>query len=1111
MNRARACVFKQLCLLVVAMSSFLQPLTAAAASSPVTQAWVARIEGPPSSAVEAGAMMVGPSGDVFVAGIISSPGQDGEILVSRHDTAGSLVWQQRFEPTFAGAAGGYVTAIAARGTNIYVAGSITTTNTGQDFLTLKYRDTGELEWAVRFDGGGRFTDIASAVAVDGLGNVVVAGDAISTNGSFDLTVVKYGPGGSLLWTYQYDSAGSNRDISAGLRLDDAGNIYIAGTAAEWTEQSAAVTLKLSPDGQELWVARETSGSVYGVAARGLDVDSVGNVVTVGTERFATVAWKYDASGSRQWLARYRAEEPASMQARQVRFDGGGNVLLAADLFGSGTNDAVVVKYAPDGRQLWASRIADPNNVAHVQGFDVDAAGNTYLCVTPNYGVVTVKIGADGVQLWRAAYDTPEFYDSGRFVDVDSSGNVFMAARSFPPFVTRVFVSLLKYTQQSVPGLPVATVTPALMQVDPGTNVVFTAGTAGAGPIQFQWRRNGRAMPNETNVTLAISNVQMVHRGDYSVVVSSPAGATISAEARLSVRTPPEVLIDPTNTVAYLGTETAFLATVAGNDFVVLQWRHNGTNIAGATNEILHLRNLTTTTGGTYDIVATTSGGSATSSAAGLRISSALELLRVTTQRSYYTGWNYEPRLQVLPNGDSIILMRTNNPAAGSTLLLRKLDATGALLWSASVVAVGLTNVEAAGLASDLAGNLFVIGVSGEPYINTAVITAKFSAGGQQLWFRSLAATNELGAGNASLAVDPNGNSTVGALGYYGTTVVRYSNTGDVIWSIYHPSGEDDTLAVAVDASGNSYIGTTIRVTIDSATHNEVRLRKIDPAGGAVWTRLIGDGQHHRLERIALDPSGNLIVAGTRYVEAEPGDRMFVIKYSPAGERLWLTRTGGDWPDLSNIPAMAIGAGGEITIVTTSDDDAEPEHSRVIRITTNGHAQFQVMDPQVIVNSPSQLALDGFGNAYITGSGFRPATGNDVVTAKYDSYGHRHWLAYHGVNSLTWRYGLALGVDAAGDIRVLATTDYFPDSDIELSLLHYRQRDPAGTFRLQLVRDTAGTFHLSTPTTEPFLIEASTDLQQWTPLSAGETQQLLQPGGAAFSGTPQRFFRLRSDE
>jgi hypothetical protein len=63
----------------------------------------------------------------------------------------------------------------------------------------------------------------------------------------------------------------------------------------------------------------------------------------------------------------------------------------------------------------------------------------------------------------------------------------------------------------------------------------------------------------------------------------------------------------------------------------------------------------------------------------------------------------------------------------------------------------------------------------------------------------------------------------------------------------------------------------------------------------------------------------------------------------------------------------------------------------------------------------------------------------------------------------------------------------------------------------LVRDTAGTFHLSTPTTEPFLIEASTDLQQWTPLSAGETQQLLQPGGAAFSGTPQRFFRLRSDE
>ena len=194
-------------------------------------------------------------------------------------------------------------------------------------------------------------------------------------------------------------------------------------------------------------------------------------------------------------------------------------------------------------------------------------------------------------------------------------------------------------------------------------------------MQFQWRKTGRVIPGATNSTLVLNDVQVVHRGDYSVIVSNAAGATISAEARLSVRTPPEVVVAPTNTVAYLGTETAFIVTVAGNDFVELQWRHNGTNLPGATNEILQLDNLNAAAGGAYDIVVTTVGGSTTSSAAGLRISSAVELLRRTQHPSSFTSWQYEPRLLVMSNGDSIIMARTNTSANHSTILLRKLNAT----------------------------------------------------------------------------------------------------------------------------------------------------------------------------------------------------------------------------------------------------------------------------------------------------------------------------------------------------------------------------------------------------------------------------------------------------
>src|SRR6185295_4114697 len=97
-----------------------------------------------------------------------------------------------------------------------------------------------------------------------------------------------------------------------------------------------------------------------------------------------------------------------------------------------------------------------------------------------------------------------------------------------------------------------------------------------------------------------------------------------------------------------GTDAAFLATVAGNDFAVLQWRHNGTNISGATNEFLRLFPLNKSDDGAYDVVVSTLGGTSTSSAAGLRISSALELVDSSPHRSAFSSWDYVPQLRVLP-------------------------------------------------------------------------------------------------------------------------------------------------------------------------------------------------------------------------------------------------------------------------------------------------------------------------------------------------------------------------------------------------------------------------------------------------------------------------------
>ncbi len=1070
----------------------------------VTADWSTRVQGPEGVLSEAAGIAIGPTGDVFVVGHVMNSSRHYDLLLSRHGAGGDLIWQRRFTPADGATADELATAIVAQGTNVYVAGVVTGSNGNPDILTLKYRDSGELEWAARFDRGGPYGDHPVALAVDGAGNVVVGGESSTANTGVDITVLKYDLSGALMWSHFHDGTAHSTDRLTTLRMDAAGNIYVAGNSASVGYRFMAATLKLDADGHQVWLAEEGSSYAYtDLDVSGMDVDSAGRVVTAGTDRVYAATWSYDESGQRRWSARHRAEEGWPVRGGHVRFDGAGNVIHAISVYGSGVNDAVVVKYAPDGQQLWATRVANGQGIFHAQALDLDAAGNAYFTAAPGTDAVTVKVGADGSQLWSTAYDSGDGrYDSGQFLKVDPAGNVFVATRS--AFFSDIFVSLVKYTQQPVPGLPIATVTPVVRVVDPGATVTFAVEATGNGPLGFQWRKNGRALDGATNATLTLENVQAEQRGDYSVLVSGPAGATTSADARLSVRVSPVVTVDPIQTIGYLGTVAGFAARVEGNDFSTLQWRHNGTNIPGATEELLYRKDLNPADAGLYDVIVSTIGGAVTSSAAGLTVSGAVRLIGESSHRSHFIGWDDHPLLHVSPAGETIVVGLSNHPAYGPSLMLHKQDAAGALLWQAVFASPDFTNAQPSALRLDAAGNIYVAGVSLQPYIPAASAVLKYSPNGNLLWFRPQTGTNQAGAFISALAVDPEGNSTLGILSFSGTTLIRRSSAGDVVWSSHDDSLLDDTLAVVTDDAGHSYVATTPRDTYIP------RLRKLDASGATVWTRSLTNVPSSSLRALALDEQGNLITAGTVYGESQLEGTMFIGKYTPAGDQLWLRRTGG--AEVRDIRDMKIGPGGEITLLTQSDDDFTPEQSGLTRLDANGQVRSRVAETEILFNSGgSPLALDVFGNAYVTGSGGRTATGPDVATAKYDAEGRRLWLVYHGAPNFAWEYGISLGVDAAGDVHVLGSGSILGDSSVDLLLLHYQQRDPRSTFRLSLVRDAGGTFHLATPATEAFRIESSMDLFHWTALNQDEAQRLLQPGATPFSAGPRRAFRLVFDE
>jgi len=161
--------------------------------------------------------------------------------------------------------------------------------------------------------------------------------------------------------------------------------------------------------------------------------------------------------------------------------------------------------------------------------------------------------------------------------------------------------------------------PASQTVLAGANVTFTVGASGAAPISYQWRLNGANISGATASQFTTNNVQLASAGSYSVVVTGPYGPINSANAVLTVHTPPVITAQPTNVTAGLGLGAAFSVSATGTSPLSYQWRRNGGSLTGATTSVLTFASVQATNAGTYSVVVTNLYGTATSSNAWLTV------------------------------------------------------------------------------------------------------------------------------------------------------------------------------------------------------------------------------------------------------------------------------------------------------------------------------------------------------------------------------------------------------------------------------------------------------------------------------------------------------------
>lgn len=167
--------------------------------------------------------------------------------------------------------------------------------------------------------------------------------------------------------------------------------------------------------------------------------------------------------------------------------------------------------------------------------------------------------------------------------------------------------------------PTITAQPQSRTVVAYTSTTFEVQAGGTPPFQYQWRRNGTALPGATNQSLLLTNIQAAQAGAYTVLVFNSAGSLASSNAVLTVLMPAVITRQPQSTNLLIGTNCTLTVAATGTGTLRYQWKMNGTNLPGATASSLALTNVQFEHSGLYTVTVTDDIGTAYSDPAVVKV------------------------------------------------------------------------------------------------------------------------------------------------------------------------------------------------------------------------------------------------------------------------------------------------------------------------------------------------------------------------------------------------------------------------------------------------------------------------------------------------------------
>ncbi len=329
-------------------------------------------------------------------------------------------------------------------TNVYVAGATLNTSGNYDLLVTKYNTSGAVLWTQQYNGNGNGDDYALDLQLDNSGNVYVTGTTYeNTTDSLNTITIMYDASGNQQWLSTYNGNGSGNDVGAALFVDNStGEIFVAGS--EWEGSSALydfLVLKYDNSGNQQWAANFDNVNLNDGAIRVTVNPGTGNVEAGGATQTTSTNRKYlvleldNSSGS--YINHYTSSSNTFGidNLTDLKVDALGNVYVTGAVLNTTTGfDIRTIKLDTALNVIWSSTYAgslddmgnalvvDANNNVIVTGYT-----NT---TTQGRNYVTIKYNSAGTQQWAAVFNgSANSNDSATAIAVRDTNKIYVTGYS----------------------------------------------------------------------------------------------------------------------------------------------------------------------------------------------------------------------------------------------------------------------------------------------------------------------------------------------------------------------------------------------------------------------------------------------------------------------------------------------------------------------------------------------------------------------------------------------------------------------------------------------------------------------------------------------------------